>query len=332
MKKYLTIAFVPRIDRKRQRRSKRADLSITHEDSPGAVKLVLGNAAADIYVDAKDTKLTNIAAGLLADDVERVTGKKPRVLNDATQLGSDAVIVGSIGHSEVIDKLIAENKIDVADVRGKWETYKLQVVANPLPNVASALVIVGSDRRGSAYGVFTLSNEIGVSPWYWWAEVTPRHQDSLVVKPATIKDGPPSVKYRGIFINDEDWGLEPWAAKTFEPEQGNIGPKTYAKVFEMLLRLKANYIWPAMHPVSTEFGKIDRNITEADEWGIVMGASHPEAMNRNNVDWPKLNLGEWRYDTNRANVLAYWEEWAKKRGPYEAIWTVGMRATCTMPR
>jgi hypothetical protein len=300
-------------------------LSIGHEDFPGAVKLVLGRAVADIYVDTADAKLVGITAGLLAADIERVTSQQPRIVHDASQLGADAVIVGSIGHSVAIDRLIAAGKLDATGVRGQWETYRLQVVAHPFPNVERALVIFGSDRRGAAYGVFTLSQQIGVSPWYWWADLPPPHQDALVIKPASFQEGPPAVKYRGIFINDEDWGLEPWAAKTFEPQQGNIGPKTYAKVFELLLRLKANYLWPAMHAVTTEFARIPANVTLADDWGIVMGASHTEAMNRNNVLWPEEGVGEWRYDTNRDNLLAYWEQAARQRGAYEAVWTLGIR-------
>lgn len=301
------------------------ELSLAHADSPGAVRLALGTGTADIYVDSGDIKLVNLAAGLLADDIERVTGRKPRVQHEPAQLGADAVIVGSLGHSALIDQLAAAGKIDVAGVRGQWEAFRLQVVAKPLPNVERALVIVGADRRGTAYGVFTLSAAMGVSPWYWWADLPPQHQDALVVPPQSLKDGSPSVKYRGIFINDEDWGLEPWAAKTFEPAQGNIGPKTYEKVFELLLRLKGNYLWPAMHPVSTEFARIAANVTLADDWGIVMGASHTEAMNRNNVLWPEEGTGEWRYDTNSANLLSYWEQWAKQRGSYEAVWTLGIR-------
>ena len=300
-------------------------LSIGREAVPGSVKIVLGNIVADIYVDSLDARLANIAAGLLADDVQRVTGRRPRIVTDPARLAGQAIIIGSIGNSQLIDRLIAAHKIDVSDVQDRWETCKLQVLDRPIPNVDAALVIAGSDRRGTAYGVFTLSKLIGVSPWYWWADAVPLHQDALVVKPGAQKEGPPSVKYRGIFINDEDWGIQPWAARTFDPQQGDIGPKTYEKVCELLLRLKANYIWPAMHACTTEFGKIDRNITLADEWSIVAGASHPEPMNRNNVNWPQENRGEWRYDTNRRNVLAYWEEWAKKRGPYEAVWTVGMR-------
>jgi hypothetical protein len=294
---------------------------IAHQPSPGAVDL----KAAAVYVDSGDFKLANIAAGLLCDDVQRVTGAKPALITDPAKLSGQAIIVGTIGYSPVLDQLIAQGRFDATGITGQWETYRLAVVANPLPNVPSALVIAGSDRRATAYGVFDLSEAIGVSPWYWWADATPVHQDALYVQTGSVKDGPPSVRYRGIFINDEDWGLEPWAAKTFEPQQHNIGPKTYAKAFELLLRLHANFLWPAMHPVSTEFGRIPENIKLADEWGIVMGASHTEAMNRNNVLWPKEGTGPWRYDTNHDNVLAYWEAWAKLRGPYEAVWTLGIR-------
>ena len=302
-----------------------ATWSIGHVDSAVGVKLVVSGTTADVYVDPHDFKLASIAAGLLCDDVNRVSGLKPNLKHEAAELGRQAVIVGTIGHSALIDQLAAAGKISIAPIAGKWETYAIQVVDHPLPNVESALVIAGSDRRATAYGVFDLSQAIGVSPWYWWADVTPVHQDTLIINTGAAIEGPPSVKYRGIFINDEDWGLEPWAAKTFEPEQGNIGPKTYAKVFELILRLRGNYLWPAMHPVSTEFARIPANITLADDWGIVMGASHTEAMNRNNVLWPKEGTGPWRYDTNRANLLAYWEAWAKLRGQYEAVWTLGIR-------
>ena len=298
---------------------------VSATDTPESFRLAADNATADVYVDAHDYQLASIAAGLLADDVQRVTGHRPAVKSDAAQLDGDAVIVGTLGHCAVIDKLAADGTIHVKAIAGQWETFTWEVVDHPLANVKRALVIAGSDRRATAYGVFELSEAIGVSPWYWWADVTPAHRDALYVRPQPMQQGPPSVKYRGFFINDEDWGLEPWAAKTFEPNVGNIGPKTYAKVFELLLRLRGNYLWPAMHPVSRDFGRIPENITLADDWGIVMGASHTEVMNRNNVLWPTEGVGPWNYDTNRANVLAYWGQWAKLRGPYEAVWTEGIR-------
>jgi hypothetical protein len=292
---------------------------ITHQPEAGAFPL----SAAGVYVDLGDFKLAHIAAGLLCDDIERVTGKRPTLATDPDQLPANVVIIGTLGHSPTIDKL--NDTRGFHDIAGQWESYKIGVVAHPLRGVESALVIAGSDRRGTAYGVFDLSQSIGVSPWYWWADSTPVHQDAIYVRNGLVREGPPSVKYRGIFINDEDWGLEPWAAHTFDPKQGNIGPKTYAKVFELILRLRGNFLWPAMHLSSTEFGRILENITLADDWGIVMGASHTEAMNRNNVLWPREGTGEWRYDTNRTNVLAYWEQWAKLRGPFEAVWTLGIR-------
>jgi hypothetical protein len=297
----------------------------------GNVSLAGNGTVADEYVDAHDATVTHIAAKLLSDDIERVTGAKPVVKDDAAALGKTAVIIGTIGKSEVIDQLIESGRLDISQVRGKWESSILVTIDHPLPNVERALVIAGSDRRGTAYGVFELSEQIGVSPWYWWADVTPSHLDALTIKAGTYIIGPPSVKYRGIFINDEDWSLQPWAAKTFDPKFGNIGPKTYEKVFELLLRLKANYLWPAMHPVSTEFGKIDANIKLADDWAIVMGASHAEPMNRNNVAWNIAQQGPWRYDTNRDAIFHFWEEWAQKRGPYEATWTLGLRGIHDSP-
>src|SRR5690606_5290713 len=130
-------------------------------------------------------------------------------------------LIGTLGRSPTIDRLAQEGKLDVAQVRGQWETFVIQTVQRPLPNVESALVIAGSDRRGTAFGVFEVSEQIGVSPWYWWADVTPEPRESLAIRAGTYRVGPPSVKYRGIFLNDEDWGLHPWAAKTFDPEFGD---------------------------------------------------------------------------------------------------------------
>ena len=145
-------------------------------------------------------------------------------------------------------------------------------------------MIAGSDPRGTAFGVFELSKRIGVSPWYWWADVQPEKRKSLFVGSGTFVDGPPSVKYRGIFLNDEDWGLKPWAAANMDTDIKDIGPKTYARIFELLLRLKANFIWPAMHPCTKAFYYYKDNPKVADQYAIVVGSSHCEPMLRNNVD------------------------------------------------
>ncbi len=300
----------------------------------GDFQLVDGEVLADVFVDSTDHAVVKHAAQLLAEDVQRVTGRQPRVIHDAAALGASAVLIGTLGDSPLIDSLIARCNIDTASIRGQWETFLIQVVDHPLPQqpeLARALIIVGSDRRGTAFGVFELSQQIGVSPWYWWADVAPDHRDTLIVKRGRYQQGPPSVKYRAIFLNDEDWGLKPWAAETFDPQFGNIGPKTYARIFELLLRLKANHIWPAMHNCTVEFGSIDENLTTADEWGIVMGAAHCEPMNRNNVWWKQDGEGEWRYDINRDNIMKYWQQWAQRRGAYEAVWTVGMRGIHDKP-
>jgi hypothetical protein len=208
------------------------------------------------------------------------------------------------------------------------------LVDDPMPGIRRALVIVGSDRRGTAYGCTELSKAIGVSPWNWWADVPVPHHDQLTVTAGRRVDGPPGVKYRGIFFNDEDFGFRPWATKTFDPKLGLIGPKTYAKVYELMLRLRLDYLWPAMHsgPGSSEFGTVPGNPEMADQWAIVMGASHCEPMLRNNLfHWDKEKQGPWRYDVNRDNILKYWTESVDQRGNFEAVWTLGIRGIHDSP-
>jgi len=308
----------------------RAESPILLKDTVSAASdfpIVLDGRAATILVDQSDAKVLHIAAGLLAADIQRVTGVKPKVSSDLALGRSGPVIVaGTLGGSSLITDLANRGKLDGTAVEGKWESYVISTVMDPFPGVSQALVIAGSDRRGTAYGVFEISETIGVSPWVWWADVPPKHRDSLVIGAGTHLQGPPSVKYRGIFINDEDWGLQPWAAKTFEPETGDIGPKTYAKVFELLLRLKANYCWPAMHPCTRAFNHYPLNKQVADDYAIVMGSSHAEPMLRNNVDeWDKKKYGEWNPVTNLKGVLDYWEERVRENGRYENVYTVGMR-------
>lgn len=265
------------------------------------------------------------AMGDLASDIERVTDRKPRVGRDVSASSGDVVLVGVLGQSPLIDDLVRRGKIDVAGLRGSWESYVVQVVPAPRPGVHSALVIVGSDRRGAIYGVYEISAAIGVSPWYWWADVAPIKRRDLRIAAGTHRYGPPSVKYRGIFLNDEDWGLQPWAAKTFEPEHGGIGPKTYARIFELLLRLKANTLWPAMHACSPPFNALPENAALAHAYGVVMGSSHAEPMLRNNVREWKDAPARYDYTSNRAGVLKYWAERVEANGRYENIYTLGMR-------
>ena len=296
-----------------------ADLTVIRDAPPpaGGVSLV----DADVYVDAGAAPVVRQAGELLAADLSRVTGhpSSTRPVPDARQ----KILVGTLGDGGVVDRMVADGKVDAAGLRGQWETFAWQLVDD---GGRPALVIVGSDRRGTAYGCTELSKAIGVSPWSWWADVPTPHHAQLSVSPGRHVDGPPGVKYRGIFINDEDFGLRPWAHETFDPElkRTEVGPKTYAKLFELMLRLRLNYLWPAMHPGSGEFGSIPGNAEMADQWAVVMGASHCEPMLRNNVYWPKAD-GPWRYDTNGANILRYWTESADQRGNFEAVWTLGIR-------
>ena len=304
---------------------------IHHTYVKGDFKLVHRSEVADIVVSTNDFKVVQIAAQNLADDIRRVTGNKPALRSDLSHASQHAVIVGTLGHSPLIDELVHAGKLHVDQLRGQWESFVITTVARPLPNVEMALVIVGSDRRGAAYGVFELSEAIGVSPWYWWADVPPAHYPNLFVSATTRRAGPPSVQYRGIFLNDEDYGLQPWAAKTFDPELGDVGPKTYARIFELLLRLKANTLWPAMHNCTKAFNLYSENKRVAEDYGIVMGSSHAEPMLRNNVTEWTDKPENYDYTKNRTGVLRYWEERVEQNGRYENIFTIGMRGIHDSP-
>ncbi len=284
--------------------------------------------AAPIHYSATDATVVRIAAEALRDDVERVTGLVPGVSTAAPAPGSTPILVGTLGASPLIDGLVASGRLDVSAIQGRWEAYVAAVVTDPLPGIARALVIAGSDRRGTAFGVFGLSEAMGVSPWYFWGDVPTTRRTAIHVADGIHVQPTPGVKYRGIFLNDEDWGLQPWAAKTFEPELGNIGPKTYATIFELLLRLHANVIWPAMHefPVeTTPFYLVPGNKETADAYAIVISTSHHEPMLRNSHEYDTGVLGPYNYWTNRDTIYNFWEQRVIGTAGYENIYTLGMR-------
>jgi hypothetical protein len=291
----------------------------------GDFALVRAGRAADVYVSPRDFEVVRIAADDLASDVERVTGVRPAVRTETTPPSGHVVLVGTLGKSTFIDRLARERKFDAGPLRGSWESFIIATVKDPLPGVRMGLVVAGSDRRGTAYGVYELSQAAGVSPWYWWADVAPTRRSGLFVAAGARRAGPPSVKYRGLFLNDEDWGLQPWAAKTHEPETGDVGPKTYARLFELMLRLKANTVWPAMHEVTRAFNADPRNPKVADDYAIVMGSSHAEPMLRNNVGEWKDDPKSYDYTRNEEGVRRYWEERVRENGRYENLYTLGMR-------
>lgn len=284
---------------------------------------VTANAKVSVYYQQGGPKLDSIAAHLLAADIERVSGYLPKVGTNLANASGNVIVLGRAG-SEIVGRL-GKQAADGA-LTGQWERYSLRVLNKPLKNITQALVVAGSDVRGTAYGAFAVSEKIGVTPWYWWADAVPARRKTLSLDIPNYTSASPSVKFRGIFINDEDWGLQPWAAKTFEPETNDIGPKTYAKVFELLLRLKANLIWPAMHPSTKAFYHYPGNIKAAEDYQIVVGSSHAEPMLRNNVsEWNEQTMGHFNFVTNRKKVEQYWESRIKESSHFNGIYTTGMR-------
>ncbi|XCF05980.1 glycosyl hydrolase 115 family protein [Tamlana crocina] len=291
--------------------------------------IVQNGEVASIIIDKKDAKVVSIASDILASDIQKVSGKT--AVKHQKQAPCQ-IVAGTLRNSKVINQLIKKHAIDVSQIEGKWEAYTIQVIENPSKGIKKALVIIGSDRRGTAYGLLEISRMIGVSPWEWWADVTPEKQESIVLNIENKTYGTPSVKYRGIFLNDEDWGLQRWSALNYEPETGDIGPKTYAKVFELLLRLRANTIWPAMHKCTKAFYHYPQNKIVADNYAIVIGTSHAEPMLCNiNAEWNHDTMGDYRYDTNSESIKSLFKKRAKETANFEGIYTVGMRGEHDSP-
>ena len=303
-----------------------AQASLAEGNTRRAFPLSSTTQATHIVFDDNDDLAVKRAVSLFAEDVERVTGKSLLLNSGANRMSQNIVIAGTVGKSAVIDRLVQNKKLNVAAIKDGWERYTIQLVSNPYPNVRQALVIAGSDRRGTAYGLFSVSEAIGVSPWYWWADVPVKKRSSIFLNVKNYTSPEPSIRYRGVFINDEDWGLLPWAKNTFDPDLKDIGPKTYAKVCELLLRLKANYLCPAMHEASGAFNKYPANKLVADSFGIVMGSVHPEPLLFNNAsEWDRKTMGEWNYMTNKEGILKVLDQRVKENSPYENVYTLALR-------
>lgn len=276
-----------------------------------------------LVCDAAEAKTVHLALELLANDVEKLTGQRPTIANSMRRASGTVVFVGTVDKSRTLQQLLRNQKAELQVLSQKWESYQYRFLPSSRQRSQNILVIAGSDKRGAAYGVLELSRRLGVNPWHYMADVLPEPKTELSV-PAIDYDSPePSVKYRGIFINDECWGLNAWASQTLDPETGNIGPATYKHVFELLLRLKANFIWPAMHPCTNGFYQDLNNPKLADEYGIIVGSSHAEPMLRNNVsEW---KTGDFNFFTNREGVLKYWSDRVAESKNYESVYTLGMR-------
>ncbi len=307
----------------------RAQVSLSETSSGRDVFPLSAKTCAAIMYDAvSEPSVVGTAVGLLASDIEKVTGRVPSVSGNGSVPESCryAVIAGTLGHSSLIDALVRDRKIDVSSISGDWERYAVRLVEAPLKGVRRALVVVGSDRRGTAYGLLSLSRAIGVNPWYWWMDAPVEHRNSIYLSVNAYDAATPSVKYRGIFINDEDWGLLRWAKRNFEKELGNIGPKTYEKVCELLLRLNANMLAPAMHEASTAFYQIPQNKEIADKYGIIITASHCEPLLLNTAsEWHKDRYGDWNYNTNSERIDSVLNARVVETSPYENAYVIALR-------
>ncbi|KAF4406532.1 glycosyl hydrolase 115 family protein [Streptomyces lycii] len=331
---------------------------ISFSGGRGSFPLVADGRAAPLVVSEDDHPGVVRVVGDLRTDIERVTGEKPDVTvlkpgSDRAPRGArDIVLVGTLGRSPLVDALVAAGKLDVSGIEGKWETSLQQVVTDPLPGVRRAFVIAGSDQRGTIYGAYETSRQIGVSPWHWWDDVPPRRRKSLHVLPGRHSQGTPAVKYRGFFINDENPALGTWAPEYFGPGlaagfPNGFNKKFFAKVFEVMLRLKANYLWPAVW--GRAFAEDDpENHATAKAYGVVMGTSHEAPMMRGIEEWnrhakaavrdedgnitepgedPYGGTGEWSFRRNADAIKKYWAAGIRRMvdEDFEGVVTLGMR-------
>jgi len=312
-----------------------APVSVCAHATPGDFPLVAASQPSAVWVEANADSAVQHAADGFAADLQRVSGQAPARPSSLSQLRGPAVIVGVLGQSAAIDTLVRQRKLDVSGLAGTWEGFRQAVVERPFPDVPRALVIVGADRRGAAFGLYDLSEKIGVSPWHWFAGVPVPRQGAVYVTAGNRQDQP-AVKYRGFFINDEAPAFSSWAQTHF----GGLNAQMYAHVFDLLLRLKGNTLWPAMWPPHAFNDDDPRNKVLADEMGVVMGTSHHEPMTRAHDEWHRhseggITGGLWDYARNGDNLRAFWRGGIERmmsrpqaqqdgRG-FDSLVTVGMR-------
>ncbi len=302
---------------------------------PDDFPIISDKSTVSVYIDknGEDYDGLSLVADSFAGDIALVSAKgaEAKVTTDTGDLGEYAVIVGSIGNNAVIDSLIASGKVDVSAVKGKRETYRLQTVDNPLDGVRRAIVVAGSDKRGAIYGLYHISELMGVSPWVYWGDTVPEKRDTIQLDggEVNVTSKEPSVKYRGIFLNDEAPSLTSWVRDNF----GNYNEDFYAHVFELILRCKGNYLWPAMwnNDFSSD-GKSEpiANAKLADQYGIVMGTSHHEPMCRAGIEWGRDyqkygNAKTWDFAENEEAITNFWKDGIARNKDFENVYTLGMR-------
>ena len=307
--------------------SLQAKADLTFSQSTGGFPIVGSDANTVFIVDANDAEVVTTASQCVIQDIKTITGKQLAIRNNVRE-GDLPIIAGTIGQSAILEDLIASGKVDTTGLTGVWEAYSLQLIQQPTENISQALVILGGTPRGTAYGLFEISRRIGVSPYIWWADVEPAPMSAIYVQGDRTQVEKPSVQYRGLFINDEDWALLPWAKKTIDASYNNIGPNTYEKVMELLLRLRANCLWPAKHGSSRAFWSLEENKRLAKAWAIVMSSG--DSMLRDNLwEWPRFKSGNnssnFTFATNPEGCYDYWAKRAGEARDYEGIYDIGMR-------
>ncbi len=293
---------------------------ISTEQGKGNFALSASGKSAPLYVSSQDYPGAIRVLKHLQTDIARVTNAPPDISIDKLPASKEIVLIGTLGRSPVIDKLVRDKKLDVNGVSEKCEAFLIQVIEKPLPNVDRALIIAGSDKRGTIFGMYDLSAQIGVSPWYWWADVPVKKKSDLYVLPGRHTLGGPAVKYRGIFINDENPALLGWVNETFRGFDHHF----YEKVFELILRMKGNFLWPAMWGKAF-YDDDSLNAPLADEYGVVISTSHHEPMMRAHVEWQRYGSGPWNYEKNEAKLREFWTEGIRRMDNYESIVTLAMR-------
>jgi len=255
-------------------------------------------------------------------DLCKVTQTNTNIVYDQLPRGQKSIVlIGTLGKHPLIDQLVQNKKLNTADLSGKWESFLIQTINKPFSNIDKALVIVGSDKRGTIFGAYDVSSQIGVSPWNWWADVPVKTKSALYIRPGRHTLGEPKVKYRGIFINDEAPALSGWAHEKF----GGFKHEFYEKVFELILRLKGNFLWPAMWG-NAFYDDDPQNPILADEYGVVISTSHHEPLMRAHDEWRRYGAGgKWNYATNDASLREFWKKSIERMGSKESIVTLGMR-------
>ncbi len=298
------------------------DSYISLKKSEGCFTLAESVMVPPLFTSSQDHAGVLKVLNLFRNDINNVTGNEAIISEDVIPPADEIIIVGSIDKSPIIANLVEEGKLDITSVKGKWEAFLIQIVDNPYPGVKRALVIAGSDKRGTIYGMFDVSKAIGVSPWYWWADVAVKKKENIYIKPGVYLSSEPKVKYRGIFINDEAPALSGWSMEKYGTVQFNH--KLYEHVFELILRLKGNFLWPAMWGRSF-YDDDPMNPVLAEEYGIVISTSHHEPMMRAHVEWERYGSGDWNYATNEENLREFWKKGIKRMGDNESVVTLAMR-------